>query len=225
VPSGGVNGVALGAIAAGGVFAYAGIKGYSVPRTIQDLITGKNPSGQSQANPIGTPVQTSAAASPGAAGTTDSAVANDALRYAGHPYIYGGAPGTNGTSGWDCSSFCNWVLGHDLGMTLPGDSSPGYNGENHGPTTLSYLGWTAAQTIGHSADTAMAGDLCVWQTHMGIATGGGQMISALNESLGTRVTTVSGGAPPGEFLFVRRINAAYGTAESAGASAAGAAGD
>jgi DNA segregation ATPase FtsK/SpoIIIE, S-DNA-T family len=33
----------------------------------------------------------------------------------------------------------------------------------------------------------------------------GEMISALNASLGTRVTTISGAAPPGEILFVRRV--------------------
>ena len=39
---------------------------------------------------------------------------------------------------------------------------------------------------------AVAGDLCVWPTHIGIALGGSQMISALNPSLGTLVTPISG---------------------------------
>ena len=68
--------------------------------------------------------------------------------------------------------------------------------------------------MGHSPGSAQAGDLCVWQTHMGIAVGGGQMVSALNERLGTRVTTISGGAPGGEVLFVRRITAAPGSPSS-----------
>jgi peptidoglycan DL-endopeptidase CwlO len=186
------------------VFTYAGLKGYSIPATIQDIVTGRNPSKQSQVAPVGTPQ-----AAPGATGTpastTTSTIANDALRYQGHPYVYGGAPGTSGTAGWDCSSFCNWVLGHDLGMTLPGETSPGYTGTSHGPTTLSYLGWSQAQTVGHTPGAAQAGDLCVWQTHMGIALGSGQMISALNESLGTRQTSIEAGAPGAEFLFVRRV--------------------
>ncbi len=50
-----VNPVALGSIAAGCLFAYAGIKGYSIPQTLQDVITGKTPTGQAQTTPVGTP--------------------------------------------------------------------------------------------------------------------------------------------------------------------------
>ena len=45
----------------------------------------------------------------------------------------------------------------------------------------------------------------MWQTHIGIATGGGRMISALNEHLGTQETTIADGAPGGELLFVKRV--------------------
>jgi cell wall-associated NlpC family hydrolase len=81
-----------------------------------------------------------------------------------------------------------------------------WNPSTHGPATGDYLLWSGAKTVSHNAKDAQAGDLCVWQTHMGIATGGGNMVSALNESLGTKATTISGGAPGGELLFVRRIN-------------------
>jgi len=195
----GTSGVALASMAAGSLFLYGGLTGKSVLKVVQTVITGKTPGTVGQAHPI------TGAAAAGAAGTTPSAIADDALRYQGHPYVYGGAPGPSGMNGWDCSSFANWVLGHDFGMTLPGESAPGYNGTSHGPNTLGYLAWGAAQTVGHSASSAQAGDLLVWQTHMGFALGGGQMVSALNERLGTQVTTIAGGAPGAELLFVRRI--------------------
>lgn len=38
-----IDGLALGAVAAGGLFVYAGIKGVSVPALLSAVITGKNP--------------------------------------------------------------------------------------------------------------------------------------------------------------------------------------
>lgn len=205
-----VNGFSLAYTATGAVVLWSGIRGTSISDTFRGLLAGQAPTTNTEPIIPAVAASSDSATSGSSAGSaaTASAIANDALKYAGHPYLYGGAPGTAGTRPWDCSSFCNWVLGHDLGMKLPGASSPGYSGTSHGPNTLLYLGWGAATTVGHSASAAQAGDLCVWQTHMGIATGGGQMISALNESLGTRVTTIAGGSPAGEALFVRRIKGA-----------------
>jgi lysozyme-like protein len=59
------NGPAIGSIAVGGLLAYAGIKGYSIPATIRKLISGQSPAGQAQA----TPVNTAAAAAAAGAGT------------------------------------------------------------------------------------------------------------------------------------------------------------
>lgn len=203
-----VSGAGVAYAAAGFTLLWSGVRNATLKDTLTAFLRGQSPA----PHPTG-PVtiglastgNASAAPAGGAPGTTPSAVANDALKYTGHPYLYGGAPGTDGSHPWDCSSFCNWVLGHDLGMTLPGESSPGYSGTSHGPNTVSYLAWGGAKTVSNSASAAQAGDLCVWQTHMGIAIGGGQMVSALNESLGTRVTSISGGAPGGEILFVRRL--------------------
>ncbi|HEV2244906.1 MAG TPA: hypothetical protein VGR98_27980 [Streptosporangiaceae bacterium] len=41
--AGGVDGVALGAVAAGGLFLYAGLKGYSIPHALQAVISSKSP--------------------------------------------------------------------------------------------------------------------------------------------------------------------------------------
>jgi hypothetical protein len=60
-----VNGVALAAVAAGGVFVYAGLKGYSLTQTIQQIVQGKTPAGQPQTTGIGDPA-TAAAGGTGA---------------------------------------------------------------------------------------------------------------------------------------------------------------
>lgn len=46
------SGVALAITATGAIFVWAGIKGYSVTSTIQDVVTGKNPNAQAQTNSI-----------------------------------------------------------------------------------------------------------------------------------------------------------------------------
>lgn len=203
-----VSGLGVAYATAGFVLLWSGVKNATLKDTLTSFLKGQppaaNPTGSITVGLSGTGSGTAGTA-PGAPGTTASEIANDALRYVGHPYVYGGSPGTAGTSGWDCSSFANWVLGHDLHMTLPGSSSPGYSGTSHGPTTLSYLAWTGASTVSNSGSAAQAGDLLVWQTHMGFALGGGQMVSALTASQGTKVTTIAGGSPGPEILFVRRI--------------------
>jgi peptidoglycan DL-endopeptidase CwlO len=47
-----IDGLALGTIAAGSLFAYAGLKGYSVPHAVQALVQGQPPSAGGPANPI-----------------------------------------------------------------------------------------------------------------------------------------------------------------------------
>jgi peptidoglycan DL-endopeptidase CwlO len=128
-------------------------------------------------------------------------IVSDAMSYVGGPYVWGasGPPG----SGNDCSGLVNHVLGADLHMGIPGHSDGQYSG--HGPVTGQYYIWSGATTV--PAAQMEPGDLCCWPTHIGIATGDGQMISALNPSAGVVVTTVQGGAPIGEPLLVRRLKA------------------
>lgn len=137
--------------------------------------------------------------SPTAAG---GSIASIATGYKGHCYSYGGAPGTNGKHCWDCSSFVNWVVGHDAGQSIPGFAPGKYTGAVHGPPTGSWLGFGKSV----SRSSMQAGDIIVWATHMGIYLGGGQMISALNEKLGTQVTSIAGGSPGGEVYVVRRVS-------------------
>lgn len=135
-----------------------------------------------------------------------SAIANDALRYQGAGYKYGGSP-ANGIGNWDCSSFVSWVMGHDLKMNIPMYPNGTYTGNAHGPTALQYLTWVGANSIVRSA--AAPGDLCCWATHIGIAVANNQMISAYDTSAGTLITAIDGAGPTGEGpAIIRRINQA-----------------
>jgi len=200
----------------GGILLWTGLTSSTGnPRdTLGALLAGKKP---------GTPGTAPAAGifGPGAtvpvgfgASATGSAIASDALRYQGHLYCFGGSQmaSTNGcpVGQWDCSSFVNWVIGHDLGMAIPGYAGGTYNGTSHGPSSFVWAAWTGCTTVGHSASAAVAGDILIWMGgagHIGIALGGGQMISALGPN-GTPSTMVTGitGTASGIFL-VRRLNA------------------
>lgn len=197
----GVSAPAAAAAGAGALVIWAGLKGASVSGSFRSLLTGQQPSGLN-VNPVTGAVLT-AAGGPGGtvSASTDSAIANDALRYQGAGYIWGGAPAA-GPGHWDCSSFANWVIGHDERRPIPGFRAGTYTGSVHGPTTVSWAAWNGAQTIPRGQ--ARAGDLCIWPLfHMGIAISGTQMISALNPSLGTAVTGIdrTAGGP----LLIRRL--------------------
>jgi cell wall-associated NlpC family hydrolase len=146
------------------------------------------------------------AAAPPSLAISGTAIAGDAGKYIGHPYVFGGHPGIDGLGGWDCSSFVNWVLGHDFGMKLPGSARAGYDGTSHGPVVINYASWSGAKTVA----SAEAGDLCIWpglgsRAHIGIAISPSQMVSALNPNLGTIQSGIAGNGPAGVPLVYRRI--------------------
>ena len=131
-----------------------------------------------------------------------SLIASDAMQYQGVPYAWAKA----NPNGWDCSGFVNWVLGHDLGMALPGSVKAGFSGKSHGPVVVQYATWTKATKV----RSPEAGDLCIWYGlgaagHIGIAVSPTQMISALNPALGTIVTDIQGTGPPSAPLTYRRV--------------------
>lgn len=205
-----INGIGVAAVGGGLLLVTSGLHGWGLVPTIQELLTGKRPSDATlqKVNAINpTPVGGSqyGGGTQGYSGSyqTGSAIAQDALRYDGGPYVSGtsGPPGTPN----DCSGMVNHVLGADLGMDIPGHPNGRYSG--HGPVTQQYYIWLGAMTIPTSQ--MQAGDLCCWPTHMGIALSPNSMISDLNPSLGVRVTSVQGGSPGSELLKVRRILAAY----------------
>jgi cell wall-associated NlpC family hydrolase len=125
---------------------------------------------------------------PGAS-ITGAAVANDVLQYVGKVrYTWGGA---NPARGWDCSGLCNWVIGHDLSLDIPGlPRGTRFDGSTHGPDVASWLAWPGAA---HVAGPAQPGDLVAWgpNAHMGIAISATDMVSALNPAQGTQRTPIA----------------------------------
>jgi cell wall-associated NlpC family hydrolase len=199
--AGQLSGKAVAVTAVGFVLFWSGVKGQPVAFTLKDLLRGQNPPRAAEAPPVigvNAPPSGSSGLSVGggspAGSTTNSAIANDGLQYQGHCYLYGGAPGPDGKSCWDCSSFVNWVLGHDLHLDIPGYKAGTYDGSAHGPTTFSYLVWGGAQHIPRSQ--VGAGTILVWNApgiaHMGIAISNSQLISAEDPANGTRVDDIDG---------------------------------
>lgn len=196
------NGPALGALGVGSIFLYSAIKGKSVLATAQAIITGKSPATVKSTNQIVDAVTSNSNSSNSSSG---NAIVSAAMKYNGvHDYSYG-APPPIGKH--DCSSWVSEVL-NDCGLAIPGGSweKQTNNGTTHGPATFDYLTWSGATTIGHSASDAQPGDLCVWQTHMGICIGSNQMISDQDPADGIGTGAI---VPPmpGEILFVRRLSA------------------
>jgi len=153
-----------------------------------------------------------------AVATASRSITGAATRYRGRvPYVWGGGnPG-----GWDCSGFVNWVLGHQLGLVLPGGIR-GFDGSTHGPVVGDYVTWGGAVTV--PAPPA-AGDLCIWTGgdfggHIGFALGPRTMISALDPAAGTAVTPIAGEGPPGPLIF-RRVTGAPGGPGTAGGGGSG----
>ena len=208
-----VNGVYLAAAGLGGVILYAGFKGKKWTDILHGLPSGTNPSTIGQSYPISTSQAAYAVAATGygtgggvvASGGTASgeAIASDALKYQGASYVWAGAPGS-GAGHWDCSSFCNAVIGRDLGMAIPMYAAGKYVGQAHGPNTLIWLAWPGCRKV----SSPEPGILAIWQTHMGICIGGNKMISALDAQLGTKVTTIQEAAPSGEILTLKQLKAA-----------------
>lgn len=137
----------------------------------------------------------------GGIGSRGNVIATDAMQYVGKGYVWGGPADVPGD--WDCSSFVSYVLGHDLGLTLPGGGhygDQGYPPHSHGPTTLNYLLYGTPVDL----TKVQAGDLLVTTEHIGIAINGTQMISAQDPQSGTGVANFTGGFPGGT-PFARRV--------------------
>ncbi len=145
--------------------------------------------------------------------TSGAAIADAALRYKGETYVYGGTGARPGD--WDCSSFVTYVLGHDLGMQVPGGSWAAVTGRGtqHGPVVTSYATWNGAVTIPASQITE--GDLVLFvgtgtAGHMGIVLGVDKMVSALDTAQGTLVSPIAGYGPQGAPIIYRRLRASAG---------------
>lgn len=184
-----IDGLALGTVFAGSLFVYAGIKGYSVPHALQGLIQGKSPASLPQTYPI---TQNNVPSSQGISG---SPLAQDFLNYVGKaPYKWGGG----NPQGWDCSGAVNYVANHDMGLPIPLYKPHTFTGASHGAPTLGWLAWAPANLEHITAGNVQAGDIVIWQTHMGIAINATQYVSAFDTAEGTVVHQIHGGGPVGE---------------------------
>ena len=86
-----------------------------------------------------------------------------ACQFIGNPYVWGG---TSLTDGADCSGFVQSVFAH-FGIALPRTT---WDMENAG-TAVSY-------------DQAVAGDIILYNGHVGIYMGNGQIVNAINSAKG-----------------------------------------
>ena len=86
-----------------------------------------------------------------------------ATQFVGNPYVWGGTSLTNGA---DCSGFVQSVFAH-FGISLPRTT---WDMENVG-TAVSY-------------DQAVAGDIILYDGHVGIYMGNGQIVNAINSAKG-----------------------------------------
>lgn len=200
------TGIMIGTALGGAVLLWSGINNKGVLSTARDLLQGTRPApGPAQSFNVNLGSLGGSGGTSAAPGTTDSGVANDALKYNGNRYVWGGVPGTTvgHNNGTDCSGFCNMVVGRDLGQPIPGYAAGAYKGQSHGPATGAWLLWSGVSAIQQSE--LQAGDLLVWQTHMGIYIGNGQMISALDTKDGVKITDIKNGSPKAEVLFPKRL--------------------
>lgn len=180
-----INGRALAVASTGVLFIWSGVRGWSVLATIGDIVTGKKPN-----EPVLYPLEVGPKGSTGTAtGTgTTTGLAGIATQYVGHAYVFGGAPGKDGSRPWDCSSFVNWIVSVKAGLAIPGYGPGKYDGSTHGPTTTQWAIWTGMGTVTRA--NVQAGDILVWPGHMGIATSNSQYVSAHSPAEGTTVTNI-----------------------------------
>ncbi len=111
---------------------------------------------------------------------TGQAIVDYACQFIGNPYVWGG---TSLTEGADCSGFVQSVFAH-FGISLPRTT---WDMENVG-TPVSY-------------DQAVAGDIILYDGHVGIYMGNGEIVNAINSQRGIGILP----ATYTNILTVRRL--------------------
>lgn len=205
-----VKGGYLALAGGGALLVWSGLAGKSWSSVLRTVLNGRKPETALTAYTIhGTPASAltgpggGVAASGANVGPGAGSLASSALAAVGQwTYVFGGAP-ANGVV--DCSSLMNEIIGDEHNLAIPTFAAGTYKGQTHGPPTTVWLVWSGCFTV--QRQDMLPGDLAVWQTHMGMIVGKEEMVSALNPSLGVLKTSVTGAAPPGEFLRIRRLKA------------------
>jgi len=171
--------------------------------TIGDAIKGQKPN-QPVAYPLEILPQTAGIpATEGMGGAPSTGLAAIGLRYVGHPYKFGGAPGKNAQNPWDCSSFVNYIVSVKGGKAIPGNGPGKYTGTTHGPPTGAWAAWTGMDTIKRSE--VQAGDILVWLGHMGMAINNKEMVHAANPRADTLRANIDTGSGRGPLVRIGRL--------------------
>lgn len=105
-----------------------------------------------------------------AASASGQAVVDYACQFLGNPYVWGGTSLTNGA---DCSGFVQSVYAN-FGVSLPRVT---WDMENAG--------------VGVSYDQAIPGDIILYDGHVGIYMGNGQIVNAIDEAHGIGITSAT----------------------------------
>jgi cell wall-associated NlpC family hydrolase len=193
------------AIAGGGmILLWSGIKGSRWSDVIRNVIAGKDPHTTTQAYLIrAAPPDTSGSASGGGSvGGAPGSLAATFSGYAGRvPYLWSGA----NPRGWDCSGAFNYVANHDCGITIPGSRPHTFTGRTHGPNTAVYMLWLPTHASRVPRNQVAANDVCLWQTHMGVAVDNTEYVSAYDTAEGTVIKPIHGGGPNGEIATFWRL--------------------
>lgn len=165
-----VDGVALGAVAVGSVFVYAGVKGYSIPEAVQAVVQGRSPATLTNRYPISHEVAgglvDAAGAIAGASGSVLEVARQVQATGAGQAgYCWGGGHSGNPCSArcFDCSGYVSCVLNR-LGV-LKGSM-----------TTNGFLAWSGATTVPYA--DRQPGDIAVNTKHMGIVVDASTLLAA-----------------------------------------------
>jgi cell wall-associated NlpC family hydrolase len=180
---------------AGGIMLFSGIKGATLSDTVKAILSGSVNVQDTETIALNNGSSGGSSSAPSAASggsATGQQIIGAALRYNGHKYVFGGP--SNPQNGWDCSSFASYVLGHDLGMSLPGGQSwaaATNNGASHGPVASEFNHTPRFAKAGNDPKSNMPGDLLVWTGHVGFGTGNGGMFSAFDTASGTLATSAS----------------------------------
>ena len=169
---------------AGGVFIWSGLKGKSVSSVFRQLAGGDSPAGAVSANPIAgvAPPISSTPSSGGIPEIAGATVLDQAAKLAESyvgvaPYVYGGTS----PNGWDCSGMVQWIYSQ-FGVSLPRTSEEQWSAVTHiGQSQLQPGDLVFAQFPGDNASPG----------HVGIYVGGGEIVSAEDQQLGTGYSSLT----------------------------------
>lgn len=157
--SGGISGVGVGILTAGGVLVYAGLRGVSPLAAVREVTQGSGAPLSRGSIVTGTdPAQRAGERASSGDGGSASALVSAARKYIGVPYRWGGMS----RAGLDCSGLVKLSFA-DIGVP----DCP--------RTSTTILAWRKLRKV---SGPPVAGDILWWPGHVAIASGPNNMIEA-----------------------------------------------